>query len=322
MSECRQTAEPGSKPSAGRILRPLPLLEGPLKGRFGWMRPIYGSNCNLLYKARDGVTGADVVIKIPKYNEDKDTWRSLKMRKVVEAEALSRLNHPCVIPLVGAYEASDRVYVKDGTMFPFVVLPYVEGTDLGEAICRLPPDMCEETKRGLARLLYNAAGAMAHTHGAGVVHGDMKPGNIMWTGTGLPMVFDFELALLAGVTREESDGNIAGTPGFMPPEQVLAVDGAVDARSDIWAFGAVVYCAYERTLPIGLEEADIERGNIYGLMRKYRRLRPMPMRDERLGWVVGKAMQWNPDERFQSMGEMVCALRECWKDELGTDVVE
>lgn len=112
-------------------------------------------------------------------------------------------------------------------------------------------------------------------------------------------------------------GSPVGTHFFASPEQILLGGGAADARSDVWSFGALAYFAYEHRPPIYTDEKDQQ-----SVMCAYQFCRPLAMRDERLGWIVGKALQWNPSERFQTMAEMKSALAECWKDELGTGVPE
>ena len=189
-----------------------------------------------VYRARDTRLGRDVAIKILARDQVADPER--KRRFLQEARAVSALNHPNIVTLYDI--ASD-----DGV--DFLVLEYVRGRPLHDVI---PP-------KGLPLvdvLGYAAeiAGALAAAHAAGILHRDIKPANVMVTPDGHVKVLDFGLAKLTQPRQASPDsqtsvaepaltqaGVVMGTLAYMPPEQ--ARGEVVDARSDLFSLGAVLY---------------------------------------------------------------------------------
>ena len=168
---------------------------------------------------------------------------SVKRRFTQEAKAASALNHPAIVTIHDITHA-------DGT--DFIAMEYVQGKTLGELIGRKGLRL----KDTLAYAI-QAAGALAKAHAVGIVHRDLKPSNIMVTDDGLVKILDFGVAKLTtsnDLDGEESSsaqtmtghdrvettvGTIVGTAAYMSPEQ--AEGKKVDARSDIFSFGAVLY---------------------------------------------------------------------------------
>ena len=187
----------------------------------------------VVYKARDTRLDRFVAIKLLPPEKMSDPYR--KRRFVQEAKAASALNHPNIVTIheIDTLEGVD-----------FMVMEYVEGTPLD----RLIPAKGLPLSETLAYAV-EIADALAAAHSAGIVHRDIKPGNILVTLGGRVKVLDFGLAKLverAGsedmtVTAEGATraGVIVGTVAYASPEQIEAKP--VDARSDVFSFGAVFY---------------------------------------------------------------------------------
>ncbi|MGO9010694.1 MAG: protein kinase domain-containing protein [Bryobacteraceae bacterium] len=181
-----------------------------------------------VYRAFDTQLHRPVALKVlpPEYASDPE-WRSRLLR---EARAASALNHPNI---VGTYEVGSDNGVD------FFAMEYVEGKSLTKII--------PAGGMGLDETLDYAvqiAGGLAKAHAAGVIHRDLKPGNIMLNTDGLVKLLDFGLARRAelGPGHESTvtmEGRIMGTPAYMSPEQ--AQGQSVDARSDIFSLGVVLY---------------------------------------------------------------------------------
>ena len=187
----------------------------------------------VVYKARDTHLDRLVAIKVLPAEKVADPER--KRRFVQEAKAASALNHPNIITI---YDIDQT----DGV--DFIAMEYVAGKTLDQRIPRKGLRLNETLK-----LAMQMADALAKAHSAGIIHRDLKPSNVMVTEDGLVKVLDFGLAKLTEVERDEEgtrttllqteEGAIVGTVSYMSPEQ--AEGKKVDARSDIFSFGAVLY---------------------------------------------------------------------------------
>src|SRR5213593_1577635 len=189
----------------------------------------------VVYKAHDTHLDRPVAIKV--LPPDKVADPSRKQRFVHEAKAASALNHPNIVTIYDI--RSDQ-----GT--DFIVMEYIDGQTLDELIA-------PKALRQRQALHYSVqiADALAKAHGAGILHRDLKPSNIMVTDEGRVKILDFGLAKLLdaedsspeGTTLTErpitEQGTVLGTAAYMSPEQ--AEGRKVDARSDIFSFGSVLY---------------------------------------------------------------------------------
>jgi len=162
-----------------------------------------------------------------------------------EGAIVSRLDHPALCALFDTGEHA-------GT--PFLVMRYVEGETLARSLARardgegfLAPARSAtgiaQRRAAILTLVEAVARALHVAHEVGVVHRDVKPGNVMVTPGGAPVVLDFGLALDErdeGLTLTRS-GDVLGTPFYMAPEQLATTQGPVDRRTDVWALGVVLY---------------------------------------------------------------------------------
>ncbi len=202
----------------------------------------------VVYRAHDTRLDRDVAIKV--LPTDRPLSETARKRFQREALAASALNHPNIITIyeVGSEENTD-----------FIVMEYVRGATLSSLLKKRPLGMAEAT-----RYCVQIADALAKAHASGIIHRDLKPGNIMITEDGLVKVLDFGLAkfdaFAASKDGEGADndtavkeftltqpGMITGTVAYMSPEQ--ARGERVDARSDIFSFGIVMFEALSRHLP-------------------------------------------------------------------------
>jgi serine/threonine protein kinase len=193
----------------------------------------------VVYKAQDTHLNRLVAIKV--LPADKLANEERKARFVREARAASSLNHPSIITIHD---------IANDQGIDFIVMEYVAGKTLGQLIPRKGMRLEE-----LLKLAIPMADALAAAHAEGIVHRDLKPGNVMVTDSGRVKVLDFGLAKLsdkaeasefdvtqifsAGDGPKTDEGTILGTVSYMSPEQ--AEGKPVDARSDIFSFGALFY---------------------------------------------------------------------------------
>jgi Tol biopolymer transport system component/predicted Ser/Thr protein kinase len=185
-----------------------------------------------VYRARDTRLERDVAIKVVPLHVARDS--SLKQRFDREAKALAMLSHPHICPVfdVGQHEGVD-----------YLVMEYLEGETLANRLVRGPLPLAEALRRAM-----EIAGALDGAHRQGIVHRDLKPGNVMLTKGGAKLL-DFGIARLLSTSPPAADeagrapltgqGIVLGTLPYMAPEQLRGAEA--DARTDIFAFGAVLH---------------------------------------------------------------------------------
>jgi class 3 adenylate cyclase len=152
-----------------------------------------------------------------------------RVRVQREAQAMGRLgDHPHIVT---AYDVGE----ESGTLY--IVTPYLSGGGLDERLRSEPEGRLPVADS--IRIASELLAALDHAHGAGIVHRDVKPGNVWLSGDGTARLGDFGLALSSHRSRLTQEGMMVGTAAYMPPEQALS--GEVTARSDLYAFGATLY---------------------------------------------------------------------------------
>jgi len=248
----------------------------------------------VVYKARD--THLDRFVAIKVLPPEKVADPSRKARFVQEARAASALNHPNIVHI---YDIS-----SDGGR-DFIVMEYVAGKTLDQLIPRKGMRLSETLKCAV-----EMADALAAAHAAGIVHRDVKPANVMVSEQGRVKVLDFGLAKLTEpVAGEEAptqttEGAIVGTVAYMSPEQAQGLP--VDARSDIFSFGAVLY---EMTTGRRAFQGDTKISTLAAIINQ----EPAPLGAETphdLEKLISRCLRKQPARRFQHMDDVKIALEE------------
>jgi eukaryotic-like serine/threonine-protein kinase len=224
------TDTPLGGPPAPGSLRP-----GQVVGNFRVERLIGAGGMGEVYQAEDLKLSRRVALKLLPAGADPDP--QARQRFVREARAASALNHPNIVTVHAVEEAGG---------LDFIVMEYVEGETLKARIDRGPLDLPQVLDVGL-----QVAEAVGAAHAAGVIHRDLKPGNVIVTPEGWAKVLDFGLATTAPLLPGAMDGSAehlsrltgtglaVGTIPYMSPEQTRGE--AVDGRSDVFALGCVLY---------------------------------------------------------------------------------
>ncbi|HLJ48250.1 MAG TPA: protein kinase [Bryobacteraceae bacterium] len=270
------------------------LSRGEMLGHYRVETRIGRGGMGVVYRAYDTRLDRRVALKILRPEQLADPER--KQRLIREARAASALMHPNIVAVHDI--GSDRE-------IDFIAMEYVEGRPLEQVI----PEGGLTVRQVIAYAIQVAA-ALAGAHSSGVIHQDLKPGNIMITREGLVKLLDFGLA--RRTRRRETDNRtqtleteIAGTPSYMSPEQIRG--DAVDTRSDIFSFGAVLF-----RMTTGRDAFD--GGSAVATMNAILANEPANLSDGNrvipfaLESIILHCLEKAPDERFQSAKDLAFAL--------------
>src|SRR5499425_3153909 len=280
----------------------MPLAPGTHLGPYEITTQLGAGGMGEVYRARDTRLERSVAIKILPEQLSKDPVRKQRFER--EAKTVSSLNHPhiCVLHDIGSQDGVD-----------FLVMECVEGETLAKRLEKGPLPMEQVLKFGA-----QIADVLDKAHRSGVVHRDLKPGNIMLTPTGTKLL-DFGLAkpavaLVSGSTLTVAarpspmtqEGTVVGTFQYMSPEQVEGKE--LDGRSDIFSLGAVLYemltgkKAFEGKSQLSVASAILEKEP-----EAISALKPLtpPVLDH----AIRKCLAKTPDERWQSASDVASELK-------------
>jgi len=288
----------------------MPLLPGTRLGPYEIMTPLGAGGMGEVYRARDTRLDRTIAIKILPAQFSSDPVRKQRFER--EAKTISSLNHPhiCVLHDVGSQDGVD-----------YLVMECVEGETLARRLEKTALPLEQVLKFGA-----QIADALDKAHRSGVVHRDLKPGNIMLTASGAKLL-DFGLAkpvvamaslatmtaTRGGQSPPTEQGTIVGTFQYMSPEQVEGKE--LDGRSDIFSLGAVLYemvtgkRAFEGKSQLSVASAILEKEPEPISAAK-------PMTPPALEHVVKKCLSKLPEERWQSASDLASEIK--WIAESGS----
>ncbi len=256
-----------------------------------------GGGMGEVYRGRDTNLNREVAIKFLPEALARDPDRMARFRR--EAQVLASLNHPNILTVHDAGEFGGRQYL---------VTEFVDGGTL-----KTWAGTKGRTWRQVAELLTGVADGLATAHAAGILHRDIKPANILVAKNGYAKLADFGLAKLQELPDPDGmstvsegrtrTGMILGTIPYMSPEQ--AAGRAVDSRSDIFSFGAVLYETLSGERPFtGATNPEIAQNIIHTAPRPLPQTVPAELRT-----IVEKTLENDPADRYQSMRELAVDLR-------------
>jgi TolB-like protein/Flp pilus assembly protein TadD len=290
------------------------LEAGTRLGPYEIVEPLGRGGMGEVYKARDTRLGRSVAIKVlaARLAGDAEVRRRLER----EARTISHLQHPHICTL---HDVGEERHAASAEPIGFLVMEYLEGETL-ERCLRRGALSVEET----LRIGREIAEGIEAAHRAGVVHRDLKPGNVMLTRTGAK-VLDFGVAkavhsmgnVRAGAAESAAtrlptltlaqtrEGSLIGTLPYMAPEQVEGREA--DARSDIWALGCLLYEMATGERPFG---GSTQASLIASILREQPEApsRKQPLAPARLDWVVRRCLEKDPERRWQSARDVSIEL--------------
>jgi serine/threonine protein kinase/Tol biopolymer transport system component len=280
----------------------MPLAPGAKLGPYEILSPLGAGGMGEVYRARDTRLDRSVAIKILPAHFSADPVRKLRFER--EAKTVSALNHPNICSLfdVGSQDGTD-----------FLVMECIEGENLSDRLAKAPLPIEQALKIGT-----EIADALDKAHRSGVVHRDLKPGNIMLTKTGaklldfglaksaVPAIGTVTLTNVAATSPVTEQGTIVGTFQYMSPEQVEGRE--LDGRSDIFSLGAVLYemltgqRAFEGKSQLSVASAILEKEPA-----PISTIKPLTPRS--LDHIVRRCLAKDPDDRWQTARDLALELK-------------
>ncbi|GLY99218.1 Stk1 family PASTA domain-containing Ser/Thr kinase [Actinoplanes sp. NBRC 103695] len=246
-----------------------------------------------VHKGRDLRLGRDVAIKMLRTDLARDATFQERFRR--EAQNSAALNHPAI---VAVYDTGEEISAT-GEKLPFIVMEYVNGQTLKEVLAQ---EQRIKPRRAL-EMIADICAALEFSHRHGIIHRDIKPGNVMVTQNGQVKVMDFGIAraLASGATTMTQTSAVIGTAQYLSPEQ--ARGESVDARSDVYAAGCVLFELVVGHPPfVGDSPVSVAYQHVREDPRSPSSInREVP---PEIDAIVLKALAKNPVNRYQSAQEM------------------
>lgn len=263
-------------------------------GRYRLVAELGRGAMGIVYRAEDPLLNRTVAVKSIILMDDPATRSDYEARFLQEAKAAGGLNHPNLVTIHDVGREGDVAYMA---------MELLEGTELRELMARgrVPLPFALD-------VMAQAADGLAHAHEHGVVHRDIKPGNIMIVHDRIAKIMDFGIARVRASDVKTQTGAILGSPRYMSPEQVTGQPA--DRRSDIFSLGVVLH-------ELAAGEPPFSAPTMTQLMHQIATATPRPPSATNpavpamLDLIVARALQKQPAERYQSAAEFASDLRSC-----------
>jgi len=268
-----------------------PLEPGQVLGQYRIVRDIGGGGQGRIYLANDERLGRPVALKALSSDFTADLSHRERLRR--EASAAAALSHPGICTVYALEEFDGELYIAS---------EFVDGHTLRTEITQGRP-----TANEVVNLARELARALGHAHNSGITHRDLKPENVMRTRDGQLKIVDFGLARIETPAGDRDTfltqpGAVMGTPAYMSPEQLNGQ--RADARSDVWAFGVLLYEYAAGAHPFEAPTAAARIGRMFnGTMDRLESRRPdLPASIVR---VIERSLSTSPNDRYASAAEIV-----------------
>jgi len=266
------------------------IKESIFAGRYKIIEELGRGGMGVVYKAEDTKLKRRVALKF--LPAELTHIPDVKDRFMREAQAAAALDHPNICTVYEFDEAEGK---------SFISMAYIEGQNLRKRTESGPLELDEALK-----IATQVAGGLEEAHKRGIIHRDIKSANIMVTEKGQAKIMDFGLARTTGGSLLTKEGTTMGTIAYMSPEQARGEE--VDHRTDIWSLGVVLYEMFSGQLPF---KGKHDQSVVYSILNE----KPKPVTDlcseipMPIAQVVSKALEKNPDERYQQVEELLDDLK-------------
>jgi serine/threonine-protein kinase len=263
-------------------------------GRYRIVDELGRGAMGIVYKAEDPNLDRLVALKTIILPEDAEEHGEYRKRFFLEAKAAGKLNHPHIVTTFDCGEHEGMAYLA---------MELLEGIDLRTRMTKQGVTALEAVE--IAR---QVAEGLGYAHERGVVHRDIKPGNIMLNGGGKAKIMDFGLARMRMADHKTSTGMVLGTPRYMSPEQICGQP--VDQRSDIFSLGIVLYEMLTGTRLYSGENIEQVQHSITQT-EHVPPTRVVPGLPAMIDFVVARALKKDPSVRYQDAYELAADLETC-----------
>jgi len=256
-----------------------------------------------VYLAQQSRPSRTVAIKvlIPAIGLDLEEQRIFLERFRREADTVAKLEHNNILPIFEYEEA-----VVDGQRLAYLVMPYVRGGTLRERIDEFKREGRQFDLSTISNFIHQIADALSYAHSLGVIHRDIKPGNLLFHQDGRLLLSDFGIVRLIAMPSLTTAGSFLGTAEYASPEQVSAAE--LDPRSDIYSLGIILFELLTLHVPFtGPNPFAVMSKQISEPVPSIRNVRPDL--SPSIEFVVKKALAKNPQDRYQNALEMADDLQ-------------